>query len=174
MQNNRHKKNNRGFTLTELVVIVLILGILAAIGLPQYQRALESSRVTEAITMLGNIATAEKMYLLQSGEFTPNFAELPVQMPVQPKNKADASYYTYGVGGDFDYDLSGCEYGECTVSALRGQENDHPYEIRLSGLDNMGQNGVRTCHSTDDFGIKICLNVCGVEQMNSDGSCSID
>ena len=59
--------NDKAFTLIELIAVVLIVGILAAIGLPQYQRALESSRVSEAITMIGNISTAEKLYYLQTG-----------------------------------------------------------------------------------------------------------
>ncbi len=51
-----------GFTLIELLVIIIILGILATIALPQYRRAVERTRVAEALTMLRSIYDSCERY----------------------------------------------------------------------------------------------------------------
>ncbi len=72
---------NSGFTLIELLVAVLIIGILAAVALPQYQKAVEKSKATQAITMLKTVYDAAKNYQLATGEWPENFDELSVDIP---------------------------------------------------------------------------------------------
>ncbi|WP_428050006.1 type IV pilin protein [Candidatus Avelusimicrobium caledoniensis] len=70
-----------GFTLIELLVVVLIIGILAAVALPQYQKAVEKSKATQAITLLKSVYQAAEAYQLANGNWPDSFDELSVDIP---------------------------------------------------------------------------------------------
>ena len=73
--------NNHAFTLIELLVVVLIIGILAAIALPQYEKAVEKSRATQALVLLKALDQAQKTYYMANGRYSNDFAELDVSIP---------------------------------------------------------------------------------------------
>ena len=67
-----------GFTLIELLVVVLIIGILAAMALPQYFKAVERSRMTEAVTLMDSVVKAQRRKWMQKNRYVLDFRSLDV------------------------------------------------------------------------------------------------
>lgn len=77
MRKTYHKQ--KGFTLIELLVVVLIIGILVAVALPQYQKAVYKSRYAALKPLVYTLIEAEKIHLLEFGQYTTNFADLAIE-----------------------------------------------------------------------------------------------
>lgn len=60
-------KNKLGFTLLELLVVVLIIGILSAIALPQYKKTVEKSKAAQAVVTLKYMHDRGQEFMLQHG-----------------------------------------------------------------------------------------------------------
>lgn len=63
------RKHSLGFTLAELLIVIVILGILGGIALPRFFPQAEKGRVAEAIAMLSAIRQGEEAYKLENGVY---------------------------------------------------------------------------------------------------------
>lgn len=171
-------KNQKGFTLIELLVVVLIIGILAAMAMPQYFKAVERSRMTEAVTLLGNIAQSQQRKYLQINKYATNYKGLDVA----PKGASGTLYYTKGnvttgAGGNgFGITISGTTFtgGKATATRYGGSSTatlQYDYE-----LERYYANTGTKCTGKDSAGngAALCADFCGIDDLAATGSCCSD
>ena len=63
------KRNEKGFTLVELMIVVVIIGILASIAIPKFTALIGKTKVTEAKTILRQIINLEKTHYLSDNVY---------------------------------------------------------------------------------------------------------
>jgi general secretion pathway protein G len=132
MKKIKQKKNTQaGFTLIELMVVIFILGLLAAVAIPRFMGESDKAKVGTAKTQIALLETALKMYKLDNGSYptTEQGLKALVEAPTAgnlPKNwrkggylekgkvpkdpwKNDFIYISPGSHGDFDLSSLGAD-----------------------------------------------------------------
>jgi prepilin-type N-terminal cleavage/methylation domain-containing protein len=99
MNRFRKKRNQKGFTMIELMVVVVIVGILAAIAIPIYGKYVKQARTTEATGRMGEMITAAKAWAQEKGTW-PTQQEFSQGLGIlDPTETPNFTYAITGGGG---------------------------------------------------------------------------
>ena len=92
------KSNRSGFTLLEVIIVIIIVGVLASLALPRFFSTVEYSKGTEALQALATVRQSmERCYMMRISYSGPcaNFNNLYVENPTNTPN----AHFTYAING---------------------------------------------------------------------------
>ncbi len=123
----RHS-HRRGFTLVELMLVLVILGTLAAIVVPKFSGRTEQARVTAATTQISNFGVALDAFEVDCGYYPKGKSGLQ-DLVVQPRD--ETNWKGPYIKGDVPKDPWGNEY----IYECPGRHNDKSYDLMSTGPD---------------------------------------
>ena len=114
-------RTSKGFTLVELAVVIVIIGVLAAFGVPRYLKSVERSKSAEAFAYLTTIRSAQERYHAQHSIYAQDQWSLDVQSP-SPKYFSVGNFNP-GDSGNFETSWS------LTLSRQGASSGYGPYTV---------------------------------------------
>ena len=74
-------KKERGFTLVELAIVIVIIGVLASFGVPRFRDAVERSKASESMNYLSSVRAAQERFHAREGTYAADLADLDISIP---------------------------------------------------------------------------------------------
>ncbi len=138
----------QGFTLMELLVVVLIIGILSSVALPRYQLAVRKTKASAALAFSEKLSDAQSLYFLANGAYPPDMESLDITVPV-------VKPYMFMLG-DNGFTVRAHSYNDSNLPAFNvfGAHAGGPYDHLINQ---------RFCVAENDNAVAVCKALGGVK-----------
>ena len=84
--------NNAGFTLTELLVVLIIVGLLVVLAVPRFDSVVNRTKMTEAKLMLKQVYSLEDAYHMENDRYTTDLAAIGFEQEQLKTDGGNARY----------------------------------------------------------------------------------
>ncbi len=138
----------KGFTLVELAVVIVIIGVLAAFGVPQFLKSVERSKAGEAFNYLAAVRSAQERFVAKDGVYASSTSDLDINQ-VAPK------YFSVG-SMTVDNTVHGSPSWSLTLTRKESSSSYGSYTVTFS------QNGFDTDSGVSSIMDSNCIDVCPV------------
>ena len=156
----------KGFTLIEVLVVVLIIGILAAIALPQYQLVVNKAKYMQMVNMVRALGNAQEEFYLIHDRYTDNLEELSISLPEDLEIGPEGRYFV----GDCGLSLSS-NYMSGILFKGENRVASYTFYYKFSPISARGSTRCITYASYKDLGDKICQSLDGEIVNNEYATC---
>jgi type IV pilus assembly protein PilA len=147
-------RTRKAFTLVELAVVIVIIGVLAAFGVPKFLQSVEKSKAAESFNYLSAIQSSQERYLAQNGVYASAISSLDVTLP-------NPQYFTVG---SVTPTTSSTGTPDWTLTLTRNANSSYAYTVVWTS------NGFDTTNSTIMTYPQICPVTINTSSGGSSGS----
>jgi len=77
----RKAKDQKGFTLVELAIVIVIIGVLASFGVPRFRDAVERSKAGESLNYLSAVRASQERYHAREATYSDDLSTLDISIP---------------------------------------------------------------------------------------------
>lgn len=124
-------KARKGFTLVELMVVILIVAILAAVAIPIMRGRIDAAKWSEGKAIMGTIASALRAYIAEKGIAYPNFDSIDATALGFVTNDMTGTYFmesNFSWVGSYDDSTNALTF---MITATSGKTIQSPSQVTL-------------------------------------------
>lgn len=133
LQSKTAPNSAAGFTLLELLVVIIIIGILSAIALPSFLNQAAKAKQTEAKTYVGSVNRAQQAYRIEKSTFAADITSLEIGIPTQTT--------------DYLYEINPPSDSESSIYATASDPTLKAYSGAVVVLQPTGQTAAGACQT---------------------------